>query len=264
MNPKRVFLTGASSGIGADFAHHYASRGAVVGLVARNEAKLDQIKAGVLAKYPQAQVATYIADVRDVQALKLAANNFIATYGCPDIVIANAGVSVGMDTEDERDLAVFQEVMDINVIGIANTFHPFIAAMKREASAAGVMPALVGIASVASIRGLPGAGAYCASKAAAVAYLESLRIELRVSGVKVVTICPGFIKTEMTAQNPYAMPFIMEAQDAVRRFSRVIDGRKNYAIVPWQMAIFGRLMRVIPVPIWDGLLMNRGRKPRRE
>jgi short-subunit dehydrogenase len=260
---ERVFLTGASSGIGAEFALHFAKRGAVLGLVARNQQKLNDIQADVIKQVPGAQVATYIADVRDVAALKRAATQFITSYGCPTVVIANAGVSIGVDSEIEADLKVFEEVLQINVLGIANTFHPFIAAMKASAAGSrGAAPALVGIASVASIRGLPGAGAYCASKSAAVAYLESLRIELRESGVKVVTICPGFIRTDMTAKNPYPMPFLMDADDAVRRIVKVIDARSSYAIVPWQMGAVGYLLRRLPNWLLDRILVGRKRKPR--
>jgi short-subunit dehydrogenase len=122
---------------------------------------------------------------------------------------------------------------------------------------------LVGVASVAGLRGLPGAGAYAASKAAAIAYLESLRIELRASGVRVVTICPGYIATAMTADNPYPMPFLLEAGDAAARIARVAAQGRSFAIVPWQMAIVGRVMRLLPDALWDRLLARAGRKPRR-
>jgi short-subunit dehydrogenase len=110
---------------------------------------------------------------------------------------------------------------------------------------------------------LPGASAYSASKAAAIRYLESLRVELRASGVKVTTICPGYIATPMTKRNPYRMPFLLDADDAARRFARVIDAQESYAIVPWQMAIIGRLMALLPNAIYDRLAAKAGRKPRK-
>jgi short-subunit dehydrogenase len=122
---------------------------------------------------------------------------------------------------------------------------------------------LAGIASVAGLRGLPGAAAYSASKAAAIRYLESLRVELRASGVKVTTICPGYIATPMTKRNPYRMPFLLDADDAARRFARAIDAQKSYAIVPWQMAIVGRLMGLLPNAVYDRLAAKAGRKPRK-
>jgi len=174
------------------------------------------------------------------------------------VVIGNAGISVGALTELEEDLPVFRDVLETNVMGLVNTFHPFIDPMRAARSGT-----VVGIASVAGFRGLPGGAAYSASKAAAIRYLEALRVELRGTGVSVTTICPGFIATPMTARNPYPMPFILEADDAARRFVRVIDAGKSFAVVPWQMAVVGGLLKLLPNPIFDALLAGRGRKPRR-
>ena len=148
-----------------------------------------------------------LADVRDAAALRAAAADFIGRHGSPDIVIANAGVSVGTLTELAEDIDAFGDVIDVNLMGMVKTFQPFLGAMRGARR--GV---LVGIASVAGYRGLPGAAAYSASKAAVISYLESLRSELSASGVRVVTICPGYIETPMTAQNPYPMPFIMSCR----------------------------------------------------
>jgi hypothetical protein len=115
---------------------------------------------------------------------------------------------------------------------------------------------------VAGYRGLPGAAAYSASKAAAISYLESVRVELRASGVKVITICPGYIATPMTAQNPYAMPFILTADESARKIASVIECGKTFAVIPWQMAIVARVMRVLPNWLYDRLFGNAPRKPR--
>ena len=163
--------------------------------------------------------ACYPLDVTDAPALHDAATDFMQRFGAPHIVIANAGVSAGTLTECEEDLAVFRRVMDTNVFGMAATFAPFIPAMR----AAGGERRLAGIASVAGIRGLPGAEAYSASKAAAIAYLESLRLEMRPYGIPVVTIAPGYIETPMTAINPYRMPFLLPADEAARRMARAIE-----------------------------------------
>jgi len=189
--------------------------------------------------------------------MKQAATEIITRGGCPDVVIANAGVSVGTLTEYDEDIDAFQRVMDINVLGMIKLFQPFVAAMRAAGKGT-----LVGIASVAGFRGLPGAGAYSASKAAAITYLESLRVELRGSGVSVVTICPGYVKTPMTAINPYAMPFILDADDAAYRFARAITKKKAFAVIPWQMNLVGYLLNWMPRGVYDRLFVNAPRKPR--
>ncbi len=203
----RVFLTGASSGIGEALARHYAAQGATLGLVARRADLLGSLKAAP----GDTLVETYPADVRDLAAMRDAAREFIAKHGVPDLVIANAGVSHGTLTEHADDIDVFRQILDVNVIGMVNTFHPFVAPMREAGRGT-----LAGIASVAGYRGLPGAGAYSASKAAAIRYCEALRVELRGTGVKVATICPGYIATPMTARNPYPMPFIISADEFAR------------------------------------------------
>ncbi|HNE17848.1 MAG TPA: SDR family oxidoreductase, partial [Rhodocyclaceae bacterium] len=186
-----------------------------------------------------------------------AAADFIARHGVPDVVIANAGVSVGTLTEEAGDLAAFERVLRTNVLGLVATFQPFVAPMRARGSGR-----LVGIASVAGIRGLPGAAAYSASKAAAIACLESLRVELRGSGVKVVTIAPGYIRTPMTAVNTYPMPFLMDVDAAARRFVQAIAAGTSYTVIPWQMGVVAKLLRLLPNPVFDALFARAGRKPR--
>ena len=250
---QRVIITGASSGIGAALARHYAQRGAVLGLIARREAAL-----ACLAAQLPSPTLIYPADVRDAAALRAAAADFIARHGCPDVVIANAGVSIGTLTEFAADTPAFQEVIDINVMGMVKTFQPFLAAMRAAGRGS-----LVGIASVAGYRGLPGAAAYCASKAAAISYLESLRIELAASGIKVLTICPGYIATPMTAQNPYPMPFLLSADAAARKIAALVESGRAFAVIPWQMALVARILRVLPNWLHDRLFGNAPHKPRR-
>jgi short-subunit dehydrogenase len=249
----RVVITGASSGIGAALAREYGRRGATLGLIARRAEALQ----GMLRELA-CPVAVYPADVRDVAAVSAAARDFHASFGGADVVIASAGVSAGTLTERLEDYAVFQEIFDINVMGMVNTFAPFIAHMR--AAGAGT---LVGIGSVAGFRGLPGASAYSASKAAAITYLESIRVELRGSGISVVTICPGYIATAMTQNNPYPMPFLMPADQAARCMARAIDRRKRYVVIPWQMGVVGALLKIMPRPIYDVLFARAPRKPGR-
>ncbi|MGH8683222.1 MAG: SDR family oxidoreductase [Burkholderiales bacterium] len=251
--PRCVFITGASSGLGAALAAHYARASATLGLVAR---RADALQA-LAARLP-GPAAIYPADVADRGALRAAAEDFLGRHGIPDIVIANAGVSVGTLGAEDEDLPVLERVLRTNVVGLAAALTPFVAPMRRRGT--GV---LAGIASIAGFRGVPGAGAYSASKAAAITWLESLRVELRGSGLAVVTICPGFIDTPMTRANPYAMPFLLPADEAARRIARVIEARRSFAVVPWQMALVGSVMRSLPNGIYDALAARRPRKPRK-
>lgn len=251
--PPRVIITGASDGIGAALARRYGARGATLGLIARRAERVAQL-CGRLA----VPCERYAVDVRDGPALAAAARHFLDRHGCPDIVIANAGISVGTLTDFPEDMRAFRDVMEINVLGMVNTFQPFIKPLREAGS--GV---LVGIASIAGYRGLPGSGAYSASKAAAIAYLESLRVELRTSGVKVVTICPGYVATPMTVKNPYRMPFLMSADEAARRIAEVVARGETFSVIPWQMALAAPMLRALPNWLYDRLFAGAPRKPRR-
>jgi short-subunit dehydrogenase len=250
---KRIFITGASGGLGAALARNSAGSDGCLGLFARRTDALQ-----LLAAQLPGQCECYAGDVRDSDSLRRAAADFIGCHGVPDLVIANAGVSIGTLTEAAEDEQAFRDVFDINVIGMMNSFQPFIAPMRNAGSGT-----LAGIASVAGYRGLPGSGAYSASKAAAISYLESLRVELHGDGIRVATLCPGYIETEMTAKNPYRMPFIMDADTAASKILRLLEAGRSYAVIPWQMAVVARLMHVLPRWLYDPLAARAGRKPRR-
>lgn len=253
--PLRVFLTGASSGIGEALARHYAAQGAHIGLVARRGELLEALRA-TLPGGEEAHM-TLVASVTDAQAMRAAAEQYMTRFGLPDIVIANAGISTGTLTDESSDLEAFQAVLGTNVLGMVATFMPFARAMRRRGSGR-----LVGISSVAGVRGLPGAGAYSASKAAVSRYLESLRIEMRGTGVKVIDIRPGYIRTPMTDPNPYPMPFIMDADEAAGRFARAIAAARSQATIPWQMNILAKVMTLLPNWLFDLILAGAKRKPR--
>ena len=196
----------------------------------------------------------YAVDVSDEHQLHHAIERHIKKMGVPDIVIANAGVSTGTLNSEKEDLVTFKRVVDINLYGVMHTFLPFMHTFKKRKSGQ-----LVGISSVAGIRGLPGSGAYSTSKAALMNYLESLRIEMLPFNIQVTTIAPGYIKTPMTHSNPYAMPFILEVDKAARLFIKAIHRKEKFIIIPWQMNIVGRLMRLLPASVWD-FLAKRGPK----
>ena len=222
----KVFITGASSGIGAALARAYAKRGDACTLVARRAEVLEALRASLTR--PDAH-RSRAADVTDAAALAAVARAAIAESGLPDIVIANAGISGGTSTADPDDLDAFRRIVETNLVATVATFSPFIAAMKAQPRAGGYR--LVVIASVAGIRGLPGSGAYCASKAAVIAYGESLRIELRGSGIRVVIVAPGFIDTPMTKANPYPMPFLMQVDAFAAKALRTIDAGPSFQVI---------------------------------
>ena len=251
-----VFITGASSGIGQALAARFHRSGHRLALVARRTDEVERWTAQ--QRLDPASWRAYRADVRDVAAITAAGRECIATQGLPDVVIANAGISVGVDTAELADLEVMRATWETNNLGLAATFQPFVAAMRERRSGT-----LVGIASVAGIRGLPGHGAYCSSKAGVIAYCESLRGELRPFGVDVVTILPGYIDTPLTRGNRYSMPFLMPAEAFADRAHAAIVAGTSYRVIPWQMGIVAKLMRALPDPVFDRMLAGRPRKQRR-
>ncbi len=255
MDAPLVFITGASSGIGQALAKCYAQAGWRLALVGRRSAEIEAWARteGLSAD----RVVVYAADVSSIDSIVGAGRDCLTRQGLPDVVIANAGVSIGIDSAQREDLDVLNATLATNNVGMAATFQPFLAGMRERRRGA-----LVGIASVAAIRGLPGHGAYCASKAAVVAYCESLRGECRPFGVKVVTLLPGYVATPLTARNPYPMPFLMQPQEFAQRAFTAIAQGVSYRVIPWQMGVVAKILRVLPNGIFDRLLAGRGRKKR--
>ncbi|GGC86177.1 SDR family oxidoreductase [Undibacterium terreum] len=252
-----VFITGASSGLGAALAIRFAEQGAILGLVARRRDMLESLRASL--PHPELH-SIYALDVNDHAALTAAAEDFIQLHGRVNVVIANAGISVGTLTEFHDDLPVFARVVQTNLLATVATFSPFISHMREHASAHRCR--LVGIGSVAGIRGLPGAGAYSASKAAVISYCESLRVELKSSGIKVVTIAPGYIDTPMTQANSYPMPFLMPADRfAAKAVAAIMEG-VSYKVIPWQMGVVAKLLRLLPNTLYDLVFSRAPHKSR--
>ena len=252
---KLVFITGASSGIGQALAARYYQAGWRLALVARRTAEIELWAHA--CGLPSERYAVYGADVAEIDSIVAAGQQCLARQGLPDVVIANAGISVGMDTAFREDIDVMARIFAVNNVGMAATFQPFVEPMVRRGSGA-----LVGIASVTGIRGLPGHGAYCASKAAVISYCESLRGELRAAGVKVVTICPGYIATPLTRHDRFPLPFLMSAEGFAQRAFKVIEAGRSYRVIPWQMGVVAKLLRLLPNAVFDRAMAGRPRKPR--
>ena len=183
---QNAVLTGACGGLGQALARELIGQGAAVALVGLHLPTLQ-----ALAALAPGRCAVYAPDVSDSTAMQAMAADWMARSGAvPDLVIANAGVAGGFDTAEADDLAVLRRMLEINLLGAATTFQPFVKAMRAQRRGA-----LVGVASIAGWRGMPGNGAYCASKAGLIAYLQSLRAELRTSLLTVHTVSPGYLRT---------------------------------------------------------------------
>ena len=252
---KLIFITGASSGIGQAMAWRFYQAGYSLALVARRTQEMEQwvTQRGVTAERHQ----IYSADVSSIDSIVAVAQRCLQNQGVPDVVIACAGVSIGMDTAERSDLDVMARTFATNNIGMAATFHTFIDPMVQRGSGT-----LVGIGSVGGIRGSPGHGAYCSSKAAVISYCESLRGELRPSGLKVVTICPGYIDTPLTEKNRYTMPFLMQPDVFADKAFAAIEAGATYQVIPWQMGWVAKLMRALPNWVFDKAFAGRPRKRR--
>ncbi len=255
-------ITGASSGIGAALARAYAARGWRLLLAGRRAAALELVALDCAALQgrevvdPQ-RLRLVVGDLRDAPDWRAQAAALLRDWGCPQVVIANAGISHGVDLAQGSDLEVARAIMDSNWAAALATLSPFIVPMRARGSGR-----LVGITSVAGVRGLPGHAAYSASKAALARSLESLRVELRDSGVRVVTISPGYVATPMTAGNPFPMPFLLDPDRFARRALRAIERGRAKATIPWQMALLGAVLHLLPNGVYDALLARAGRKPR--
>ncbi len=249
---RRIVITGASAGLGAALARHYAGPDTVLCLIARRREPMQALASALPGRFE-----VHALDVADASALERAAQAFCAAHGAPDLVIANAGLSVGTHGDDLADIAKLRRLLEVNVAGLAATLAAFAPAMRAAGRGT-----LCGIASVAGFRGVAGAGAYSASKAAAVRWLEALRVELAGSGVSVVTVCPGYVDTPMTRVNRYRMPFLLEADEAARRIAGAIAARRRLAVIPWQMALATYALRALPPWLYDRLAARGPRKPR--
>ena len=187
---------------------------------------------------PGRAVASTSGDVRDADALARAAADFIARFGAPDIVIANAGISRGTLTEHADDLPTFRAVLDTNVLGMVHTFPPFLAAMQAARRGA-----LVGIASIAGFRGLAGLGRVFGVEGRGDRLSREPARRAAGTGIAVRHHLPRLHRDADDRENPYPMPFLLDADEAARLIARAIERRRRFYVLPWQMAIVGRVLR---------------------
>jgi short-subunit dehydrogenase len=240
---KVVMITGASSGIGRGLALELSRRGAMLGLVARRAAALDEIVGEISSRNGKALALA--GDVQDAIALRGAADRTRAEFGPIDVLIANAGIGLTADAA-EMQPADLARVFNVNVIGAANSVAAVVPEMVAHGSGH-----LVVISSLAAYRGLPKSAAYCASKAAVSAFFESVRLDLKDKGIAVTIIHPGFIKTPLTEGRHADMPFLMELQHAIQLIVGAIERRKKSYAFPWQLASIVRLGMIMPNFMYD-------------
>lgn len=251
---RHAVITGACGGLGQALARELLAAGTHVTLVGLSRPVLQ-----ALADLAPARVGLFTADVTDSAAMQAVAAECIARAGLPDLVVANAGVAGGMDTADADDLAVMRRMLEINLLGPATTFQPFVKAARQAPVS---RCALVGVASIAGWRGMPGNGAYCASKGGLIRYLESLRAECRGTGLSVHTVSPGYLRTPLTAGNRFAMPGLMEADVAARALLQGVARGREHIVLPRRIGWLSRLLSCLPARWHDHLLRRQPRKPR--
>ena len=249
---QNAVLTGACGGLGQALARELLSQGAVVALVGLHRPSLQ-----ALAALAPMRCAVYTPDVADSTAMQAMAADWMSRRGTPDLVIANAGVAGGFDTAEADDLAVLRRMLEVNLLGAATTFQPFVKAMRAQRRGA-----LVGVASIAGWRGMPGNGAYCASKGGLIRYLESLRAELRSESIVVSTVSPGYLRTALTAGNRFAMPGLMEPEVAAKAILAGIARGRTHIVLPARIGWLARLLNLLPGALHDRLLLGQARKPR--
>lgn len=238
LSMKRALITGATSGLGEGLARLYGGPGAVLGLVGRREDALRRLAAQL--EQQGARAFIYPVDVRDTAKMEETAQHFFENAGGCDLVIANAGIGEGR--KDQRcDSRAAAEVLHINVIGLTNTLLPWVDLMRKQGSGT-----LVGMASVAGYRAIPGSLSYSASKAAVMTFMEGLQMELDGTGVHAMAICPGFVRTPLTDKNDFKMPFRIECDDACLRMKKAIEAKMRRYTFPLPMLVAAQLMRVAP------------------
>ena len=240
---ERIFITGASSGIGEALAIEYAKRGAVLGLCARRTEKLNDV-ANKCKELGAKEVLVYTLDVTDESQSTKIAKQFSDHVQEIDIVIANAGVAYS-DKISSGDPSQINKVISTNVIGVTNTIIPFVPKMKETNSCK-----IVIISSIASFRPIAFHGGYSSSKAAVRMLADSWRMALKKYNIQLTSICPGFIVSEMTDVNKFPMPFLLQTDDAARKMVKAIDKGKKTYILPWQYKTIIYLTRWLPTPLY--------------
>jgi short-subunit dehydrogenase len=246
-------VTGASSGIGRALAKRLAAAGCKVGLVARRREQLEALAEEIKQSGGTASFAP--ADVGDRGPTLAAIHDLAARLGPVDLLVANAGV--GAPTLlDPINIGDIEKMIRVNLLGVVYAIEAVLPDMLRRRSGR-----LAAVSSLGAYKGMPGESAYCASKAAVNTYLEGLRIQLWSHGVRVTTICPGFVDTPMTAVNKFKMPFVMSADEAARRMLNALRRGVKVYNFPWQTALLMKLLAWLPDRMVARLMQDYNEAP---
>jgi NAD(P)-dependent dehydrogenase (short-subunit alcohol dehydrogenase family) len=250
--PRVAMITGAGSGLGRHLALQLAGKGVAIGALDINADGLQALERELTAI--GATAAWEVADVTDAKAVAAAAKTLEGKLGPIDLLIASAGI--GVETSALCWVPeTFAAVVQVNLIGVANSVAAVLPGMLARRRGQ-----LVAISSLASYRGLPWMAAYCASKSGVNALMEAIRLEVRSRGIATTIVCPGWVRTPMTAQLKLPMPQLMEAEEAARRIMEVVRRGKRFAAFPRGMAWQVRLLRWLPAGASDwvvGRMMGR-------
>lgn len=241
---KKIFITGASSGIGSALATEFARRGAIVGAFARREQELAKVVDG--SADLEGVIHAYTGDVTEWSSISSAVGGFLADHGHIDVMIANAGIGGNSERAEKYPHEMFLKVVNVNLVGAFNTVRAVLPSMVERGSGQ-----LVAISSLAGFRGLPKSGAYCSSKAGMTSLFESVRLDCIGTGVDVTVIQPGFIRTPLTEGRSSKLPFMMELEESIPHFMRAIESRKRFAAFPWQLALLVRSGKFFPSWLYD-------------
>lgn len=245
LNGKVAWVIGGSSGIGAATAGELVARGARVAVSARRKDELEAVAGGQMLVVP--------VDVTDADAVRRAAAEVTDGLGPIDVAVLAAGYWKQFDPA-HWDVEVFDRHVRVNLTGMSNCIAAVLPEMLTRRTGT-----IAGIASVAGFRGLAGAEAYGATKAAQINMLEALRTHIAGSGVHVMTVCPGFVRTEMTETNEFPMPFMVEADQAARAIRAGLEKDRAEVVFPLPMAVLMKSARYVPTGWWPRLTQGLGK-----
>jgi len=249
-----VFITGASSGIGAALAIEFGKMDYRVGLFSRNKDKLDQVKAKIENNGGEALVLP--GDVRDISSIINAYEKIEEKWKFPDMVIADAGVVYWKKSLD-LDIREVHHVVDVNLLGFMNTIQLALPRMIKNGGGQ-----IVGITSSAAFRGLPYLSVYSATKGGVLRYLEAIRVENKANNIDVTAICPGFVKTSMVTKDiPGWLPllFLMEPEECAKKIISAVNKKKTLYVFPIPILLLAKISPFISDSVYEKIFITFAR-----